>query len=131
MLASYLAYERVAFTAINAGAESLGYITSLLRLFCRLEAPPSVCFACHAATTAGGKTCCAAPPILSRVCSGPKNEAAIADNEHIKVRILELFYKRLLILNRVPVEIIMHRLHLEETGVTSIPSRFRRSVPVT
>ena len=29
--------------------------------------------------------------------TSPKNEGAIADNERMKVRILELFYKRLLI----------------------------------
>ena len=39
MLVSYSAYERVAFTAINAVVESLGYITSLLRLFRRLKVP--------------------------------------------------------------------------------------------
>ena len=59
MLVSYSANERVAFIAINTVAESLGYITSLLRLFCRLKVPPPVCFACRAATTAGSKTCCA------------------------------------------------------------------------
>ena len=37
MLVWYSAYERVPFTAINTAVESLGYITSLLRLFCRLQ----------------------------------------------------------------------------------------------
>ena len=69
MLVSYSANERVAFIAINTVAESLGYITSLLRLFCRLKVPPPVCFACRAATTAGGKFCRATQPILSTVWS--------------------------------------------------------------
>ena len=52
MLVSYLAYERVAFTAINTVVESLGYITSLVRLFCRLKVPSPVCFVCRAASVA-------------------------------------------------------------------------------
>ena len=55
MLVSYSAYERV---AINTAAESLGFITSLVRLFCRLKVSPPVCFVCRAA---------AKPPILSPV----------------------------------------------------------------
>ena len=42
MLVSYSAYERVAFTAINAVVESLVYITSLVRLF----GCPKVCLQC-------------------------------------------------------------------------------------
>ena len=53
MLVLYSAYERVAPIAINTVAESLGCITSLLRLFCCLKVPPQVCFVCRAATTAG------------------------------------------------------------------------------
>ena len=72
ILVSYSAYERVAFTAINAVAESLGYITSLLRLFCHLKVPPPVCFICRAATTASGKICRAELRILSLVWAGLK-----------------------------------------------------------
>ena len=72
MLVSYSAYERVAFTAINTVVESLGYITSLLRLFCRLKVPSPVCFVCRAAITASGKLCCAPPPNLSPVWAGLK-----------------------------------------------------------
>ena len=46
MLVLYSAYERVAFTAINAVVESLGYITSLLRLFCHLQVPSPVRLVC-------------------------------------------------------------------------------------
>ena len=64
------AYERVACMAINTVAESLGYITSLLRLFCQLKVPPPVCLVCLVATKAGGKTCRAASPILPPVWAG-------------------------------------------------------------
>ena len=33
--------------------------------------------------------------------TSPENEGFIADNEHIKVRILELIYKQLLIVHQV------------------------------
>ena len=42
MLVSSSAYERVAAIAICAVAESLGCITWLVRLFCRLKVPPPV-----------------------------------------------------------------------------------------
>ena len=82
MLISYSAYERVAFTAISTVVESLGYITSLLRLFRRLKVPSPVCFVCHSAITASGKFFSAVPPNMYPVwaglkiscCSGPLME---------------------------------------------------------
>ena len=77
MLASYSAYEIVAFTAINTVVESLVYMTSLVRLFCRLKVPSPVCFVCRAAITASGKFCCAAPPNLSPVWAGLKSGSVV------------------------------------------------------